>query len=1520
MKKRVLSVILAMVFCLSLLPLGGSTVTDSGGLVEESPAFAPAEVSPAAEPEEDDISDATDGGDDPALSEEADAPAEEAAPAPADPEEPAEEPVIEEAAADQPSGEEAPATDGGAEEEIPAGEEPAPALDGALDSGVWIGAGSVPWQIADDGTLSIGSGEFEIYTMENIATRSSSDYPWNTSAYAAQITSVRIVGTLLAAGSAAEMFMGLSNVSSFDLSGLDVSAATSIAGMFQGCADLTALDLSGWDTSGITNFSSLFSSCTSLSSLDLTGWDIGSADNLAGMFYGCPSLTSLDISGWNTAGVTDFSNMFWNCTGLTALDLSGWDTGSLTDMQNMFSGCSGLTSLDLSGWDTSGLTSIRNIFFGCSSLAALDVSGWDTSHVTNMSSTFYNCSSLVSLDLSGWDTSAATTMEYMFFACSSLAQLDTTGWDASGVTHTTGMFLNCTSLKELDLSTYAYTNANDMLGGLGSLEVLTLGPNCFLTGTTFDNSSSWSSDMSAVRDATDLATDFDADPAGMAGTYYAVYTVSFAAGTHGTGTMPDVYWPVASGTYTLPAVGFTADTGYEPTGWDLGAAGTDITLTGDTTVTAQWSLICTITFYDEDGTTVLDTQTVTYGTTPVYGGAAPTKAETAQYTYAFDAWTPAITVATGDAAYTASYTATLRSYTITWLDGDGNTLTTSSVTYGDTPVYAGATPTRTATAQYSYTFNGTWSPAIEAVIGEAAYTAQFDSTVNQYTITWSVEGTDTTETYDYGAAPVYSGIDSWAEPGFTKTISGWSPALAAVTGDETYTANITYVYNSFDVTYAYLGTVPAGAGALPAGGTYDYGSAVTVEADPAVPAGYTFSGWSRTGTFTMPAEDVEITGSFTASGTTPYTVEHYQQALDGSYTLTETEALTGATDTSATANPKTYEGFTFDSTVTGTVQTGAIAGDGSLVLKLYYTRNSYTVSYSYIGTVPAGAGALPAGGTYDYGSAVTVEADPAVPAGYTFSGWSRTGTFTMPAEDVEITGSFTASGTTPYTVEHYQQALDGSYTLTETESLTGATDTSATANPKAYEGFTFDSTAAGTVQTGTIAGDGSLVLKLYYTRRSFLITWSVNGTDTSEEYPYGAMPAFAGSTAKAPDDLNSYTFTGWDPAVAAVTGAAAYTAQYTAAAHSWTAAWAWAADRSTASVTLTCSDCGHTVTPAAAVTSAVTTPAACETAGVRTFTASATFGGTDYTDTQTQAIPALGHTYTGWTRDNTGHRHVCTRCGAILDQAAHISGGPATENTAETCTVCGYVIAPELGHIHANHLTYVAAKDPTCTQDGNRAYYACSCGRWYSDSAAVNEIADHSTMTVARLGHLYGEAWTSGSNGHWHLCTRCGSAGQVSAHISAGAPTVEHEELCAVCGYVMNPVITVFSSADYLETGDTVIPAVQFQKTKDDEDEWTVTLPEEAPVMPGYWFEGWTCPLQEGLFMSGEDLTFTYAEVSSISFTANWTRLIGIGTYDLEAGTRYRLEEGSFTFAGDDTVYEGARYFYLPSDGTYIIS
>ena len=72
---------------------------------------------------------------------------------------------------------------------------------------------------------------------------------------------------------------------------------------------------------------------------------------------------------------------------------------------------------------------------------------------------------------------------------------------------------------------------------------------------------------------------------------------------------------------------------------------------------------CIVTWKNDDGT-VLKTDTVKISVVPTYTGATPTKAKTAQYTYTFDGWTPAIKAVTGDATYTAKYKSTVNQYTM----------------------------------------------------------------------------------------------------------------------------------------------------------------------------------------------------------------------------------------------------------------------------------------------------------------------------------------------------------------------------------------------------------------------------------------------------------------------------------------------------------------------------------------------------------------------------------------------------------------------------------------------------------------------------------------------------------------------------------------------------------------------------------------------------------------------------------------------------------------------------------------
>ena len=176
-------------------------------------------------------------------------------------------------------------------------------------------------------------------------------------------------------------------------------------------------------------------------------------------------------------------------------------------------------------------------------------------------------------------------------------------------------------------------------------------------------------------------------------------------------------------------------------------------VSGEATYTATYTDIVNeymVKFINEDGTE-LQSGKVAYGETPAYTGERPEKEATAQYSYTFKGWTPAIEAVTGDVTYTAAYDSTANKYTIRFVNEGDTELQSKEVAYGETPTYTGATPTKQGDAQYSYTFAG-WNPEIAAVTGEATYTATYTDIVNEYTAKFvDADGTELHSTeVEYG--------------------------------------------------------------------------------------------------------------------------------------------------------------------------------------------------------------------------------------------------------------------------------------------------------------------------------------------------------------------------------------------------------------------------------------------------------------------------------------------------------------------------------------------------------------------------------------------------------------------------------------------------------------------------------------------------------------------------------------------------------------------------------------------------
>ena len=227
------------------------------------------------------------------------------------------------------------------------------------------------------------------------------------------------------------------------------------------------------------------------------------------------------------------------------------------------------------------------------------------------------------------------------------------------------------------------------------------------------------------------------------------------------------------------------------------------TVTGNVAYTATFKEAVTTNYYDitistdpasgygtvntssmndvEEGTAIsTSSNTLTIGETTI---TATKTADDAQYTYAFTSWTdnsgnalPA--TLTDDLTVVAHFTRTPNSYTLTWTT-DGNALTgdyTNGLTAYGTAIVAPNDPTKDATAQYTYTFNG-WSPTPAETMPAATteYTATWTETKRQYTLTWDVNGGNAlTGTYTNGTIDWGTAITKPADP--TKagyTFGGW---------------------------------------------------------------------------------------------------------------------------------------------------------------------------------------------------------------------------------------------------------------------------------------------------------------------------------------------------------------------------------------------------------------------------------------------------------------------------------------------------------------------------------------------------------------------------------------------------------------------------------------------------------------------------------------------------------------------------------------------------------------------------
>lgn len=313
-------------------------------------------------------------------------------------------------------------------------------------------------------------------------------------------------------------------------------------------------------------------------------------------------------------------------------------------------------------------------------------------------------------------------------------------------------------------------------------------------------------------------------------------------------------------------------------------------------------------------------------------------------------------------------------------------------------------------------------------------------------------------------------------------------------------------------------------------------TAIITAAPESTRTGYVLLGWYKESELqnqiSFPyvlTSDSTFYAKWIANTDTIYKVEHYKQntALETnleSYVYVESENLAGKTDSLTQAVPKTYDGFIAD-----LYSQTKIAADGSTVVRIYYNRRKYIVSFNSNG----GTGEAITQEFY-YGCPQPLTENSFSNTGYVFVGWSSSASGKVEysnkskfetSRDITLYAVWNEPKTVTYKVQHYKQttSLGNNYELVtgDTQNLSGKTGEKTQAAAKTYTGFT-----AKSFSQVTINESGNSVVKIYYDRNTYTVSFNANsasGTMTSQIFYYGVQQTIKANSF----DKHGYTFNGW---------------------------------------------------------------------------------------------------------------------------------------------------------------------------------------------------------------------------------------------------------------------------------------------------------------------------------------------------------------------------------------------------------
>lgn len=620
-------------------------------------------------------------------------------------------------------------------------------------------------------------------------------------------------------------------------------------------------------------------------------------------------------------------------------------------------------------------------------------------------------------------------------------------------------------------------------------------------------------------------------------------------------------------TANLSSNGFTK-TGYNFLGWSfdqnattptyLDGASFTYNYTSDKTLYAVWSNKFDVTF-DANGATGTPPSSVQQTSNSSFN--LPSADGLTYAGYAFDGWLcdadkvtyqagASYTMPAKDVSFTAQWKP-LYSYTVKhYLQNVADDEYTLDVT----ETLSGTGTTQAVAKDYAGFTAQAFSQATIAADGSTVVEIFYNR--NSYTLTFNAKGgniSSDTLTAKYGA-PITLPVatrNAYTFVGWSET-DGGSTAVNYTTmpaeSKTLYAIWKTRAVTSISVpaeyqTQAYL--VNDALKAFQINIIYDNGDTGSVDVTSAMVSGFSTAAVATSQTATVSYGGKTATFTYSVTQGYAYKALHHFEDIDGegygTDTATVSETLYGTGTTQAVA--KNYPGFT----APATIEQKAISADGTTQVDIYYTRNSYTVTFD------ANGGEFPANATTTlpakYGASVSV-AGITAPAktGFVFIGWNTSADGT--GTSVDKSGNYTVTAETNqnlYAVyeakavdrliligtgktEWYVGEAIGDYYFTVC--YNDGTQENISVSAEGVEVKNFDtSTATGTgeTKTATIKYGGKQVSFTYtVVVRTYSVTYDANGA--SGEPPI-TTPAPSGFnlTVQSGASLTKtgYTFTGW---------------------------------------------------------------------------------------------------------------------------------------------------------------------------------------------------------------------------------------------------------------------------------------------------------------------------------------------------------------------------------------------------------